>query len=168
MATPTGDAEAYEFAYREGKEAVAEQAVTLRETRDRVALVVSTAAALATLASSVLLSSQRPDRLNWWGIVGLMVAGGGFLLVIAAAIVVWLPVEGVFVWDSGLLIGSYVEGESPAQLPEIHRELALHLGNNARVNGNAISTRLSWFSAGLVGFGLEVGGIVAAMIDVAK
>lgn len=168
MTKPKGDSEAYEFAYNEGKATIDSQETTLRETRDRVGLVVSTSAALAGLASSVLVATSQPGNLMWWGVTATIVAAVGFLTVALGAIMIWLPVEGTFNWDAGLLIGSYVEGERPALLPEIHRELALHLGINSKANRDIISSKLSWFTASLAGMALEIGAIVVVMIDVSK
>lgn len=66
-----------------------------------------------------------------------MLLGGAALalaVVACAVVVVWWPTNTTFKLDSGLLIGSYVEGDPPMTLAEIHRELALHMGGNVQAN----------------------------------
>jgi hypothetical protein len=166
---PVGDPLGYALAFEEGKARVADQAATLRETRDRSATVVSTAAIIVGLGTSLALSDGRGERLTAWGIAAAVIAGLAFAAVVAAVVMVWRPgMMGVFARDSGVLVGSYVEGEPPATLPEIHRELALHLGNHAAYNDERISKRLDWFARSLWAFLIEIGALLVMILDVAQ
>lgn len=64
METPPGDPDGYELAFAEGKAAIAEQAATLKEARDRSATLVSVAAVIAGLGSTLALGDGRADRLT--------------------------------------------------------------------------------------------------------
>lgn len=141
--------EAYELAYREGKAAVADQAATLRETRDRAGTVASTAAAIAGIGASLILTQAHGSPLTALGWVGTAVAAASFGGVVLATVMVWRPVLVVFNLDPGIIVGSYVEGEPAADLAEVYRELALHLGQHIRHNRDQISNRISYFTYAL-------------------
>jgi hypothetical protein len=105
QATPLG----YALAFEEAKATVAEQAATLRATRDRSATVVSTAAVIVGLGTSLALADGRGERLTAWGIAAAVVAGLAFAVVVLGVVMVWRPgMTGVFALDSGVLVGSYV------------------------------------------------------------
>ncbi len=67
--------------------------------------------------------------------------------------------------DAGVLIGTYVEGDSPLELPEIHRELALWLGGQAESNREILGRKLKTFTWGLGFLVLEVVGVILVMGD---
>jgi hypothetical protein len=53
-----------------------------------------------------------------------------------------VPIRGwKFSLDANILIKDYVEGDSPAALPEMYRDLALYLGRHYVTNGKRL-TRL--------------------------
>ena len=81
---------------------------------------------------------------------------------------IWLPTEGRFVHDAGVIIGSYVEGDPPVDLPELHRELALWLGKQTESNRRMLAVQLRTFSWGLVGLLVQIGGVIVALGDVAR
>jgi hypothetical protein len=167
VATPIGDPAGYELAFREGKAAIGEQGATLKETRDRVGTLVFAAAVVAGLATSLGFTDGRADRLRWWGVAGTGIGWVGFAVLTVAAFAIWRPFTGVFTLHSGVLVGSYVEGDPPASLAEMHRELALHLGNHAAYNREQLSDRLSWFTVALWAFLAEIGGLMLMLLDVA-
>ncbi len=167
MATPTGDPEGYKLAYEEGKKAVADQASTLKETRDRVGTLVSAAAVVAGLAAALAFNSGRITRLTAWGVAATVVAALGFATIALAAVMIWRPFPGTFTFDAGMIVGSYVEGDAPASLPEIHRELALHLGTHTAYNRDLLDRRLTSFVVALQAFLVEIGGLMLVLWDVA-
>jgi len=161
-----GDAQGYELAYREGKAAIADQAATLRETRDRAGTVVATAAVVAGLGTSLILSQGRGVPISWLGWMGTVVAAAGFATVVVGTVMVWRPLVVVINLDAGTIVGSYVEGEPPADLAEIHRELALHIGNHVSHNRDQISDRMTWFTYALWAFLALIAGLGMIVIDV--
>lgn len=167
MAAPTGDPAGYELAYEAGKQAIAEQATVLRETRDRAGALMSAAAIAAGLGVGLAFDDSRVDRVTGLAVGGAVAAALGFLMVTVAAVVIWWPSTGRFVHDAGIIVGDYVEGDPPAKLPEVHRELALHLGRQHRENRDLLDRHLRWFSRGLAAFLVEVLGLLTILGDVA-
>jgi len=167
MVLPSGDAEGYKLAYEEGKSAVADQAATLKEVRDRVGTMVSAAAVVAGLAATLAFNSDRIGRLGAVGVLATVASTLGFGAIALSAVMIWRPFRGTFTMDAGMIVGSYVEGQPPAALAELHRELALHLGTHSAYNRDLLDRRLSWFVLGLGGFLLEIGGLMVVLWDVA-
>jgi hypothetical protein len=144
------------------------QADTLREARDRVGTLVSAAAVIAGLGAGVAFNDpKRVSNLEVWGAASTGVAAVALGASVLAAAMIWRPLKGVFVLDSELLVGGYVEGEPPASLTEMHRALAIHLGRHARRNADEIQARLWWFTVALVAFVVEVAALLVVLLDVA-
>ena len=91
----------------------------------------------------------------------------GFVGVVVATVMIWRPTEGRFVHNAGVIVGSYVEGDPPADLPELHRELALWLGRQTETNRSMLEVQLKRFTLGLSALLIEVAGALAALGDVA-
>ena len=168
MAIPSGDADGYKLAYEEGEKAVAEQGETLTDTRDRVGTLVSAAAVVAGLAAALAFDSARATRLGGWGGLATVAATFGFGAIALSAVMIWRPFPGTFSLDSGMIVGSYLEGDPPASLAEIHRELALHLGTHSQYNRDLLERRLTWFVVALQAFLVEIGGLMLVLWDVAS
>ena len=164
----SGDHAGYRLAYDAGLQAVDEQASTLRETRDRAGSLMSAAAVAGGLAAGLAFNADRVAGIDAPGAIGAVAAVAGFVLVAVTTVMIWRPTEGRFVHDSGVIIGSYVEGDPPLDLPELHRELALWLGKQTESNRRMLAVQLRTFSWGLVGLLVQVGGIIVALGDVAR
>jgi hypothetical protein len=163
-----GDPAGYRLAYGAGLDAVREQAGTLRETRDRAGALMSAAAVAGGLAAGLAFNTNRAHEIDTPGVVGALLAVAGFVAVAVATVMIWRPTEGRFVHDAGVIIGSYVEGDPPAELPELHRELALWLGRQTESNRSMLEVQLRTFTWGLAFLLIEVGGAVIALGDVAS
>lgn len=163
-----GDPAGYELAYRSGLQAVDEQASTLSETRDRAGSLLSAAAVAGGLAAGLAFNVDRAPGIDRPGAVGAVAAVVGFVGVVLATVMIWRPTEGRFVHDAGVIIGSYIEGDPPLDLPELHRELALWLGQQAESNRQMLEVQLRTFRRGLTALLIEVLGIVMALGDVAN
>lgn len=100
--------------------------------------------------------------------MGATLAVGGFVGVVVATVLIWRPTDARFVHDAGVLIGSYVEGDPPLDLPALHRELALWLGRQAEANRTVLEVHLRTFTWGLVSLLVEVLALVIVMGDVAR
>jgi hypothetical protein len=109
---------------------------------------------------------ERGGDLAWWGIVATIVAALAFAGVALSAAMIWRPLAGAFVIDAGTLVGSYLEGDPPASLVEMHRELAVHLGRHAQRNSDELERRLVWFNMALVAFVVEVVALLVLLMDV--
>ena len=107
---------------------------TLPETRDRAGTLMSAAAVAGGLAAGLAFSADRVGGIDEVGAVGAVLAVVGFVGVVVTTMMIWRPTEGRFVHDAGVIVGSYLEGEPPLELPEIHRELALWLGKQTESN----------------------------------
>lgn len=128
---------------------------------------MSAAAVAGGLAAGLAFSSDRASAIDYVGVVGGVLSVGGFLTVAVTTVLVWRPTEGQFAQDSGVLVGSYVEGDPPAELSELHRELALWLGKHAESNRMILEVQLRRFTVGLVGLLIEISGAILALGDVA-
>ena len=82
-------------------------------------------AAVAGGLAGLAFNADRVSGIDAPGAIGAAVAVAGFVLVAVTTGMIWRPTEGRFVHDTGVIIGSYVEGDPPLDLPELHRELAL-------------------------------------------
>lgn len=162
-----GDPDGYRLAYEAGLHAVAEQASTLRETRDRAGALLSVAAVAGGLAAGLYFTDDSSATIGPVGVFGVVVAVLGFSGIVLATVMIWRPMEGQFVHDAGVIVGSYLEGDPPADLPELHRELALWLGDQTDSNQKRLSGRLKWFNFGLLFLPLEVVGVIVALGDAA-
>ena len=67
-----------------------------------------------------------------------------------------------------IAFGSYLEGEPPLDLAEVHRELALWLGRQTESNRRMLEAQLKTFSWGLVLLLVEIVGAILALGDVAS
>jgi hypothetical protein len=86
------------------------------------------------LAAGLAFDADRVSGIDAPGAIGAAAAVAGFVLVAVTTVMIWRPTEGRFVHDAGVIIGSYVEGDPPLDLPGVHRELALWLGKQAESN----------------------------------
>src|SRR5207248_980591 len=102
-------------------------------------------------------------QLDGWGVAAAAAAAIAFAAMILGAVMIWRPLPGVFALDAGILIGSYVEGDPPATVAEMHRDLAVHLGRHAKRNADELQKRLGWFTFALVAFVVEIAALIALL-----
>jgi hypothetical protein len=166
MPAVQGADDAYALAYDEGKRAIAEQATALKEVRDRTGTVTSAAAVTIGLAAG--LAAGAGERVAGLGQVGVAMAAVGFVVLTVCAAVIWWPVDVTFNLDAGVIVGSYAEATPPKTLAAIHRDLALYLGRHAQANRVRIDRRLKAFGIALLGFLVEVAGLLAFLYDIVR
>jgi hypothetical protein len=128
---------------------------------------MSAAAVAGGLAAGLAFSAERVGGIDQVGLGGAVLAVAGFVGVVVTTMMIWRPSEGRFVHDAGVIIGSYVEGDPPLLLPELHRELALWLGQQAESNRHMLERQLRRFTWGLAALLVEVGGVILALGDIA-
>jgi hypothetical protein len=168
VAALPGDPAAYELAFLEGRRALEEQGDTLKDARDRAGTVVSAAAVVAGLGGALAFNNaDRLGRLTAWGDAAAVVAAIAFAGITFAAAMIWRPFAGGFSLDAQVLVGDYAEGDPPASLAEIHRELAVPMGRNSERNLGELERRLWWFNIALFAFVVEVGALMLVLLDVA-
>lgn len=85
----SGDHAGYRLAYDAGLQAVNEQALTLRETRDRAGSLVSAAAAAGGLAAGLAFNADRVAGIDAPGAIGGAAAVAGFVLVAVTTVMIW-------------------------------------------------------------------------------
>lgn len=96
-------------------------------------------------------------------VVGGAISVAGFVGVVVSTVLIWRPASGRFVHNAGVIIGSYIEGDPPLGLPDVHRELALWLGDQAETNRETLEVRLVAFTWSLGFLVIEVAGAVLAL-----
>jgi len=163
-----GDPAGYELAYRAGLDAISGQQALLRETRDRAGTLMSSAAVAGGLAAGLAFNSSAPAGIGLIGVIGVMLGVGGFVGTAITTVLIWRPTDVRFTHDAGVIVAAYVEGDPPAKLPEVHRELALWLGKQAESNRAALEVQLRTFTWGLLFLLVEIFGLVLALGDVAN
>lgn len=163
----SGEPAGYALAYESGLRAVAEQSSILKEARDRAGALMSAAAVAGGLAAGLAFRGGR-GSLSVLGVSGATLAVLGFIGVTATTVLIWRPTELRAVHDAGVIIGAYVEGDPPASLPEIHRELALWLGQQTDANRGMLEGKLKVFTTGLVLLLLQIAGMALLIGDAAN
>ena len=161
-----GDPDGYRLAYETGMNAVESQATVLREVRERAGSVLSVAIVAAGFAAGLALTVDPPSRLGPVGLLGAGIAVSGLAGVLLAAVLIWHPSEGRFLHDAGQIVGSYVERDPPWKLPQIHRQLALWLGIQTRLNASMLREKLRTFTLELASLLPEMVGVIVAVGDI--
>jgi hypothetical protein len=152
----------YEIAFDLSKEALVGQETSLEDLRTRAATILS-GASIATAflgAQALKLPKDRPDLwLDGWE----WVAAGSFIgLAFTVIAILWPRKDWVFTVGARDLIAGYLEGGREYTVPEIQRNLALHLENHFDANQQKIERLLDWFR---VGCGLLALQVVAWILD---
>ncbi len=127
----------YRLAYDEALRAISQQEATLNDLRSRAGLVLA--------ALSVVTSFLGGTALAGGGGLEAMEIVATVCFVGAGTALVWLlwPREGWrFRFGPKRIIADYVESKEPADLDEMHRDLALHLAEN--LSANDIKLRRLW------------------------
>jgi hypothetical protein len=138
----------YSLAYEEALRGVVQQQAVLTDIRGRAATMLGAASVSTSFLGGIALQQQRPTGWSW-------VAIGAFVAVGFLTIWILLPRRGwTFRMSARKLIKEYIESDNPAELPEMYRDLALHLENHFEVNQRRLEQlflRLRIASAVLVG-----------------
>jgi hypothetical protein len=147
------------LAYSESLRPITQQQAVLDDLRSRAGLLFSATSIATAFLAGVALRTQGMKPESW--IATICFVGVGLLVLR----VLWPQAGWIFQLSARVLIESYVEGDHPATLPEMHRELALHMENHYETN-KAKLDRLFWFyQAASVLLILE---IVAWLVDLAR
>lgn len=137
-------------------------------TRDRAGTLMSAATVASGLGVGLAFNSGEAHRITSLGAGGALLALTGFVAVAVTTVLIWRPTEARFLHDAGVIIGSYVEGDPPRGLPEIHRELALWFGQRAESNRAILERDLRTFTIGLGALLVEIAGFILVFGDIAN
>ena len=146
----------YELAYEEGKRALDAQENVVTELRSRAGVLIAAAAVTTSLFGGRAFEDGEVGAAGWVAIVCFVLVG---LTVLA---VLWPRDDWLITVDASRFIATYIERETgPLEMPQIHRDLALHM--SASYAGNAAHFR--WLSIVFrIGAVLLVGEVVAWVI----
>jgi hypothetical protein len=149
----------YALAYEEALRGVVQQQAVLTDVRGRAATMLGAASISTSFLGGIALQDQKPTGLSWLAI-------GAFVAVGLLTIWILLPRRGwTFRMSARRLIKDYVEVEHPAELPEMYRDLALHLEHHFDGNQKRLG-QLFWLLR--VASALLVGEIVLWLFLLAR
>jgi hypothetical protein len=138
----------YKIAFDASKEALKRQDASLDNLRTRAATLLSAASVATAFLGAEALKRPRARKEPWlegWE----WVAASSFVLLTIAVIVILWPRRGwMFSLGAGRLIGGYIEGDRGYTVPQIQKNLALHLENHFDANQRKIDTLYIWFQVG--------------------
>jgi len=151
------DPAVYALAFDEAQRSLTRQEESLDELRSRTGTLVAAAA----VAVSFLGASAASGGFSLAGQLGIL----AFIALSTLAVVILLPFHG-WVFDNkvGELFTTYIEADDPADIVEMHRDLALHHAKHIADN-EILLNRLYW--AFRVAAGLLVLQIVLMLVDLA-
>lgn len=125
------------LAYEEALRGVVQQQTVLTDVRGRAATLLGVASISTSFLGGISLQDQKPTGWSW-------LAVGAFVVVGLLTIWILLPRRGwTFRMSARKLIKDYVEADQPASLPEMYRDLALHLEHHFENNEKRL-THLFW------------------------
>lgn len=153
----SADPATYELAYQEAKRALEDQESTVSETRSRAGQLIAAAAITTSFFGGQAITAHHVHTAAWFAI-GCFIA-----LSISVLVILWPRHDWEFALSPAKLIATYIEPveDPPVDLPAIHRDLALHMGNSIESNRR----QLRWvFGAFRVGAVLLAGEVVAWVI----
>jgi hypothetical protein len=152
------DPAVYALAFDQSQRSLARQEASLDELRSRTATLVSAAA----IALSFLGGSAASGGFSLAGQLGIV----AFVVLATLAVVILLPFR-VWVFDDKVdaLFATYIEADDPADIVQMHRDLALHHANHIADNETLLN-RLYW--AFRVAAGLLVVEVVLMLVNLAR
>jgi hypothetical protein len=123
------DPAGYLLAYEEARRALDEQERAVSELRSRAAQLIAGAAITTSFFGSQALQHSL-DAVGWIAIASFV------LLSISVMSILWPRRDWEFNLSPTQFISEYLEPAEggPVSLQEIHRDLALHMGNSAHQN----------------------------------
>ena len=153
-ATPliTADPAAYALAFDEAKRALDDQEHVLNELHTRAATLIAAAALATSFFGGQVLHAGHVPTFGWIALIFFV------MLAVCVLVVLWPRRDWEFDVSPARLIGTYLEPAAgpPTPLPDIHRDLALHMGAAATRNRRLMKILFIAFRAGTVALVLEV------------
>ncbi|HET6864673.1 MAG TPA: hypothetical protein VFH80_02080 [Solirubrobacteraceae bacterium] len=158
--SPERNASAYLLAFEEARRALDEQERAVVELRSRAGQLIAGAAITTSFFGGQALRHHL--HAVGWIAVSCFVA-----LSIAVLAILWPRRDWEFNLSPAQFINIYVEptDAEPLSLPEIHRDLALHMGNSASANRRQLRWLTGAFRVGAVLLVAEVIAWVIVLIN---
>ncbi len=150
----------YRLAFEEGVRGLARQEAQLDGTRSRAGILLSAAAIATSFLGGRALTDHDPRAWTWRAI-------GAFAAFAASALVIlWPRRDWAFSASPGLIVSLYVENAAPWPLPQIHRELALHMDAAYELNRARLDHLIWAFRAASLLLVVEVTAWVVNLAEV--
>lgn len=127
----------YRVAYDEAVRALSEQQGVIDSLRNRAGLLLSAAAITTSFLGAPALNSGGSSPAVW-------LAMAGFVGVAWASLAILWPRRWEFAASPRELIQTYLEGEKPASIDVLHRELSVHM-HNSYIKNRAGQKQLATF-----------------------
>lgn len=132
------------FVYQEALRGLLQQQAAVESMHNRAATLIFAAA----FASSLLGGRALADGLNGgWEWLGVILLFGIGLL---AVVVLWPYYNLSFRFDAQELLDDYVDSDSPATMPEMHRALAQRIKADWQANGRLFRRMREAFQIALI------------------
>lgn len=144
------DPATYALVYGESQRALRQQQETLSEARGRAATLLSATAIATSFLGGIALAD---DTIGGWGVAAIVL----FVFVGVACLAVLLPIPGWhFRFTARKLLTIYVEGHPAVTLAAMHRDLALHIDADLKLNEWRLEVLWWGVRAGMLFLVLEV------------
>jgi hypothetical protein len=156
---PVGEADAYRLAFDEAVRALEEQGKVLDGLRTRSGILLSAAAIVTSFFGGQALA---PDGLSVWTWLAIGTFGA---LAVSLLVILWPRQDWAFEAVPRQIIGTYIEADEPLPLPQIHRDLAIHMEDSYVENEHRLRPLFAAFRAASL---LLVAEIAAWNIDLAR
>lgn len=148
----------YELAYDEAKRALDAQESVVNELRTRSGILIAAAAITTSFFGGQALADGAVGTAGWVAIAAFGLVGASVLTVL------WPRTDWAFTVNAERFIATYVEShEGPLPLPEIHRDLALHMSTSYVVNARQLRVLTIAFRIGAI---FLVGEVTAWVVDI--
>jgi hypothetical protein len=117
----------YRVAYEEAVRALSRQMALLESFRSRAGILLSSTALTTSFVGSRTFDGSNLSPFGWLALIAFVGVGSISLAVLR-------PRAWEFSADSRDVVETYIEGERPAQIDVIHRDLAIHMHKSCVVN----------------------------------
>lgn len=141
--------EPYRVAYDEAVRALGQQETAADGFKTRAGMLISAAAITTSFLGANALDAGRFDIPSWMAVAT-------FLGVVGFCLAVLWPTMWEFSANPGNLIATYIETVNPMTSSEIHRDLALHMGDSNSVNADRLDQLIRWFRIAAILLALEI------------
>jgi len=152
MAMQKADPQAYRLAFEQGQRGLDDQEAVLAELHTRAATLLAAAALVTSFFGGQVLPHGHVPLLGWLAIACFIALAGSILAVL------WPRKHWEFDVSPTRLISEYIEPPDgqPIALPDIHRDLALHMDRSAAANRRHLQRAMMMFRVGVLLLVFEV------------
>lgn len=147
--------------FEEARRALEDQERVVSELRSRAGSLIAGAAITTSFFGGQALDDQHVHLAGWVAIACFV------LLSLTVLFIIWPRRDWEFAASPELMMQTYIEPEDaePLELPLIHRDLALHMGNSAALNREQLRQVMKAFRVGALLLTAEVLAWVVVLIE---